>query len=198
MLIILFALLGWVVGIVLNIVINRLPNKAPSKPKLRPFIVRVVAGLIFGLLCWKFGLGVQLYISLIYACLFIVIFTIDLEHRLVLNKITYPTMILAFALSFVLPYISPVKALQGAGFGLLAIGLPFLMYPEGIGIGDVKLGILIGLIIGYPLILWVLLLSVISGGLVGTTLLSLKVKKRTDFIPFAPFLATSAMLILFW
>ena len=64
--------------------------------------------------------------------------------------------------------------------------------------GDVKLGALVGLMSGYPLVAVALLLAVITGGLVAAILLAFKIKKRGDPIPFAPFLATSAMVTLLW
>ncbi len=71
-------------------------------------IVEGMTGLLFALLCWKFGLGLELGISLVYACLLIIIFVIDLEHQLVLNKVTYPAMALAFAFSFFWPGIEVI------------------------------------------------------------------------------------------
>jgi len=64
--------------------------------------------------------------------------------------------------------------------------------------GDVKLGALVGLMTGFPLIVMAILLSWITGGLVGAILLAFGIKKRKDPIPFAPFLATAAMVTLLW
>jgi leader peptidase (prepilin peptidase)/N-methyltransferase len=162
------------------------------------------------LLYWKFGLGLELGISLIYACLLTIIFVIDLENLLVLDKIIYPSMALALAFSFFWPGVgvlsSPggeaigrvLSSLAGGAIGLAAMALPFIIYRQGMGMGDVKLGALVGLMSGYPFVLVTLLLSVIAGGLVAGTLLVFKIKKRSDPIPFAPFLATSAMVTLLW
>jgi len=144
--------------------------------------------------------------------LLIVIFVIDLENQLVLDKVTYPGMALAFAFSFFWPDIGTVSSLEvggiklgmmlsslaGGGIGLVAMALPLIIYRRGMGMGDVKLGALVGLMTGYPLVLVALLLAVITGGLVGAILLAFKIKKRKDPIPFAPFLATSAMVTLLW
>ena len=177
---------------------------------LRIPIVEAVTGLMFALLYWKFGLGLELSISLVYACLLTVIFVIDLEHQLVLDKITYPGMALAFAFAFFWPglgVISPlggealgraVSSLAGGALGLAVMALPLIIYRRGMGMGDVKLGALVGLMTGFPLVVVALLLSVITGGLVAAILLVFRVKKRGDAIPFAPFLATSAMVTLLW
>ncbi len=181
---------------------------------LRLPVVEGTTGLLFTLLYWyinsKFGLGVELGISLTYASLLTVIFVIDLENQLVLDKVTYPGMVLALAFSFFWPGLEAISQLPGEALGRLAsslaggalglavMALPFVIYRRGMGMGDVKLGALVGLMTGYPLVFVAWLLSVISGGLVGVILLAFKIKKRKDPIPFAPFLATSAMVTLLW
>ena len=161
-------------------------------------IVEGMTGLLFALLYWKFGLGLELGISLVYTCLLTVIFVIDLENQLVLDKVIYPGMALALAFSFFWPELGVVSALIGGAIGLAAMALPFIIYRRGMGMGDVKLGALVGLMSGYPLVAIALLLAVITGGLVAAILLAFKIKKRSDPIPFAPFLATSAMVTLLW
>ena len=171
-------------------------------------IVEGVTGLLFGLLYWNFGLGVELGISLIYASLLTVIFVIDLENLLVLDKVIYPGMALAFVFSFFWPGIRTFSffwpglgvesALIGGSLGLVAMALPFFISRRGMGMGDVKLAALVGLMTGFPLVIMAILLSWISGGLVAGILLALGVKKRSDPIPFATFLATSAMVTLLW
>jgi len=179
---------------------------------LRLPVVEGATSLLFTFLYWEFGLGLELAISLIYASLLIVIFVIDLENQLVLDKVTYPGMALAFAFSFFWPDIGMVSSLEvggvklgmmfsslaGGGLGLVAMALPFIISRRGMGLGDVKLGALVGLMTGFPLVIVAILLSWISGGLVGAILLAFKIKKRKDPIPFATFLATSAMVTLLW
>lgn len=173
-------------------------------------MVEGVTGLIFGFLYWKFGPGLELVIALIYAALFLVIFVIDLEHMLVLDKVVYPGMALALVFSLLWPGIRGLNlpggwaidklasSLVGGIIGAAAMALPLIFYRQGIGLGDVKLAALVGLMIGYPFILVALLLAVISGGLVASGLLVFKIKKRSDPIPFAPFLAASTMITLLW
>jgi len=161
-------------------------------------IVEGMTGLLFALLYWKFGLGLELGISLVYTCLLTVIFVIDLENQLVLDKVIYPGMALALAFSFFWPELGVVSSLIGGAIGLAAMALPFIIYRRGMGMGDVKLGALVGLMSGYPLVAIALLLAVITGGLVAAILLAFKIKRRSDPIPFAPFLATSAMVTLLW
>lgn len=182
--------------------------QAPIPIKLP--IVEGVTALLFALIYWKYGLGLELGILLIYSCLLIITFVIDLEHQLVLNKITYPSMILALGLSLLQPEIAEeaplvggitgrlVSSIVGGAIGLVFMALPLIIYRRGMGMGDVKLGALVGLMTGFPLVIIALFLSIVAGGLVGAILLVFKIKKRKDPIPFAPFLATGAMITLLW
>ena len=170
---------------------------------LRLPVVEGITGLLFTFLYWKFGLGLELGISLVYVSLLTAIFVIDLENQLVLDKVIYPGMALALAFSFFWPGLGEaiiervVSSLGGGALGLAAMALPFIIY-RGIGMGDVKLGALVGLMTGFPLVVITLLLSVITGGLVAALLLIFRAKKRKDPIPFAPFLTTAAMVTLLW
>lgn len=181
-------------------------------------IVEGMTGLLFALLYWyinsKFGLGLELAISLVYISLLILIFVIDLEKQLVLDKVIYPGMALAFAFSFFFfwPWPEPewisalpgealgraVSSLAGGAIGLAAMALPFIIYRRGMGMGDVKLGALVGLMTGFPLVFVAILLSWIAGGVVAAILLALKIKGLKDPIPSATFLASSAMVTLLW
>ena len=177
---------------------------------LRLPIIEGITGLLFALLYWKFELGLELGISLIYVSLLTAIFVIDLENQLVLDKVIYPGMALALAFSFFWPGLEGIGALPGealgrvvsslagGALGLGAMALPFIIYRRGMGMGDVKLGALVGLMTGFPLVFVAILLSWIGGGLVAAILLALKVKKLKDPIPSATFLATSAMVTLLW
>jgi len=139
-----------------------------------------------------------LAISLVYACWLTVIFVIDLEHQLVLDKVIYPGMALALAFSFFWPGLGVISSLGGGALGFVAYVLPLVLSRGGMGWGDVKLGALVGLMTGYPLVIVAVLLSWITGGLVAAILLALKIKKRKDPIPFATFLTASAMVTLLW
>ena len=180
---------------------------------LRLPIIEGVTALLFALLYWycKFELSLELGISLVYASLLIIIFVIDLENHLVLDRITYPAMALALGFSFFWPGLIGLdrvpgealprilSSLAGGALGLAAMALPYILtHRRGMGLGDVKLGALVGLMTGFPLVFVAILLSWIGGGLVAVILLALKVKKLKDPIPSATFLATSAMVTLLW
>ena len=161
-------------------------------------LVEVATGVLFGFLFWKFGLGVELGIALVYGSILLAISVIDLEHQLILNVVVYPALPLALALSLLSPDPTIASAALGFAVGVAAVSIPFLIYRQGMGMGDVKLGGLIGLMVGYPHVLVALLLAVVVGGVIASLLLVLRIKGRKDAIPFGPFMAAGAFVTLLW
>jgi leader peptidase (prepilin peptidase)/N-methyltransferase len=171
----------------------------------RIFWVELATALIFALLCWHYRLSPELGVMIFYACLFIIIFVVDLEQGLILNKVVYPGMVVALLLSlYPWPWLSDsivmrvaYAALGGAiGFGIFL--LIAIVSRGGMGWGDVKLAALIGLATGFPLVFLAIIMGAILGGIVAVALMIAKKRKRRETIPFGPFLALAAMVTLLW
>lgn len=79
-------------------------------------------------------------------------------------------------------------------FGLLII----LTKGKGMGGGDLKLALFIGLTFGFPNSLVVLMLAFFIGSLAGITLLVFKKRKLGQTIPFGPFLSLGGLITIFW
>jgi leader peptidase (prepilin peptidase)/N-methyltransferase len=173
--------------------------------------VELATGLIFAFLYWHYGLSAELGVMAFYACLFTIIFVIDLEHGLILNKVVYPAMVVALLLALlpqswltqpiwltqaIKPGIASA-ALGGAiGFGIFL--LIAIVSRGGMGWGDVKLAALIGLATGFPLVFFSIIMGAILGGIVAVALVIAKKRTRRETIPFGPFLALAAMITLLW
>ncbi len=164
--------------------------------------VEVGTGALFAYLYWHYGLSPELAVTTFYFCLFIVIMVIDLEHRLILNRVVYPSAVIALAISLflsqleVVPGIASAAAAGGIGLGLfLAIAI---VSRGGMGWGDVKMVALIGLVVGFPLVFVALFLAVVSGGLIAVVLMLARAKSRNQGIPFGPFLSLGTMATLLW
>lgn len=167
--------------------------------------VELATAVIFALLCWHYGLSAELGVMIFYACLFIIIFVIDLEHSLILNKVVYPGIIVAFLLSlYPWPWFSEsivmrvAYAALGGAIGFVIFLLIALVSRGGMGWGDVKLAALIGLATGFPLVFVAIIMAAILGGIVAVALLVAKKRNRREMIPFGPFLALAAMVTLLW
>jgi len=167
--------------------------------------VELATAVIFALLYWHYGLSAELGVLIFYSCLFIVIFVIDLEHSLILNKVVYPGMIVALLLSlYPWPWFSESLGMRvayaalGGAIGFVIFLLIALVSRGGMGWGDVKLAALIGLATGFPMVFVAIIMAAILGGIVAVALMIAKKRGRREMIPFGPFLAVAAMVTLLW
>lgn len=167
--------------------------------------MELATGLIFAFLYWHYGLSVELGVMAFYACLFIIIFVIDLEQGLILNKVVYPSMVVALLLALLpRPWLTQwvvtgvANAALGGGIGFAIFLLIAIVSRGGMGWGDVKLAALIGLATGFPLVFFAIIMGAILGGIVAVALMIAKKRKRQETIPFGPFLALAAMVTLLW
>ena len=180
----------------------------------RVLLVEVLSGVLFFLAFWRFGLSPEFAITALWGCVFLVIIFIDWEQQLILNRLTYPAAIMALAIlaaDSVLPewgllaglrpfwpQASILSGLFAGAIGLVFFLIVFLINPRGMGMGDIKLAALIGLAVGFPLVIIGLFVGIFIGGLVAVVLLLLKKKGRKDAIPYGTFLAIGPMVALLW
>jgi leader peptidase (prepilin peptidase)/N-methyltransferase len=151
----------------------------------------VVHGLVFG---WT----ALLVPRLLFACMLVALFAIDLEHHLLPNVITLPGITLGLIASSVLPP-GIVDALIGvlAGGGILwLIGEAYYRYAghEGLGGGDVKMLAMIGAFLGWKLVILTLVLSSLAGSIVGLTVIVLKRGGMKYALPYGTFLSLGALI----
>ena len=164
----------------------------------RVLLVESTTGLLFVLLWYRYGFSSWLLLATLYTCFFIVIFFIDLEHQLVLDRVIYPAIVVALLATPFAPGRSAKELLLGGLIGFALLFLIAFVYPAGMGMGDVKLATFVGLVVGFPSVFVALLLSFVAGGLVGGGLLLTGLKGRKDPIPFAPFLVTGGMIAMLY
>jgi leader peptidase (prepilin peptidase) / N-methyltransferase len=140
------------------------------------------------------GIDSDLFLELPFATALIAVAGIDLEHRIVPNRIVVPAAVFAVAGAAVLkPDELPELLIAGAA-AFLALLLAALAYPGGMGMGDVKLAGVMGLFLGAS-VAPALLAAFASGAVVGIGVL---VREgggaRKKGIPFAPFLALGGLV----
>jgi len=138
------------------------------------------------------ALSVTLVLLLVPAAL------IDLEHRIIPNRLTAAGAVLALVLGTALdPGGEPGRLIAGAaaaGFLLIAV----VAYPGGMGMGDVKLAGVMGLFLGAAVVP-ALLIALITGVVVGAVIMARKGVQagRKTAVPFGPFLALGGILAVF-
>ena len=176
-------------------------------PLRLPLVEAATAGA-FALLFAYFGLSSELAIALFYFCLLLVIAIIDLEKQIILPVMIVPAILLAILFSLLLPYSSVIPQIKytmiggaiGLGIMLLVYVVALILYhgANAFGFGDVYLGALMGIMLGFPSVLVAIFLAVLAGGITAIGLLAAGKKGRKQAIPFGPFLALGTMLALIW
>jgi len=152
-----------------------------------------------------FVVGCSLYVL----CSLVVIFVYDLHHYIIPDVILFPAIIvtvlwrgfesllLSGGINEIISHFSLYffSALGAAIFFLVII---LITRGKGMGLGDAKLAFLMGLLLGWPGILWALFLAFFAGAAVGIGLVFLGKKNMKSQIPFGPFLIGGTMILLFF
>lgn len=168
-----------------------------------PLIELATAGLFAGAFLAFEHLLVAAMVALLLSLL-LAVALIDAVHRIVPNRLVYPAL-LVFAGLIVAGRLAEagVSPVRGAiGFAAYGGGLLFLalLVPAGMGMGDVKLGAVIGLVlgsIGLSLVGVAAAGAVLLGGIGGVVALTVGGKSRKHAIPFGPYMAAGAAVAAF-
>jgi len=158
--------------------------------------VELSTALLFAYLWEHFGPSWRLLWLALTGSFFSLIALIDLKYRLVLNVLIYPAAAVVMLFRSVPPGRDTLTALLGGAVGLSPFLLVALVRPGDIGGGDIKLAALIGLIVGFPQVLWALSLGILAGGITALLLLLTHRGGARSHIPYAPFLCLGAMFSL--
>jgi leader peptidase (prepilin peptidase) / N-methyltransferase len=159
-------------------------------------IVEALTAALFGLAWWYYGPGPLLASRLILGCALIVLFAIDLEHHLLPNIITIPSIVIGFMFSFVVEpgwKSSLIGIVIGGGvLFLIAEGYYRVRHEEGLGMGDVKMLAMIGAFVGWQLTLLSLMIASFAGTIIGLALIVTRRGTMKYALPFGTFLAIGA------
>ena len=161
-------------------------------------IVEGATAIVFVAGYLLFGRAPVLMPRLIFACAMIVLFVIDLQHRILPNVITLSGIVIGFAFSLFLPPgwgDSLIGIVAGGGVLLLLAEVYYrVRKEEGLGMGDVKMLAMIGAFLGWKLMLVTLVLSSFVGSIIGLGMIALKIGNMKYALPFGTFLAAGALV----
>jgi leader peptidase (prepilin peptidase) / N-methyltransferase len=144
---------------------------------------------------WKFGLSWDAGVASFFCVVLVVLSAIDIDRRIVPNRIVLPAAAIVLVAQTVL---HPSVEWVAAGFGAsLFLFLAALAYPRGMGMGDVKLALLLGFALGRTVP--VAMFAGMFSALVPSAVLFARhgSAARKMGIPFAPFLALGGLVALF-
>ena len=151
--------------------------------------VELLTGLLFAAIVVARGVDTRLFLELPFAAMLVAVAAIDIDHRIVPNRILAPMALYGLAAAALVdPHLLLAGVIAGAGaftFLLLAA----LAHPAGMGMGDVKLAGVMGLFLGLSIVP-ALAVAFLAGSIVGAAVLvrhGAGARKRA--LPFAPFMA---------
>lgn len=190
---------GFVLGWPLERVIQRFPlgeGTAPSTRRRR--VVAAITAALFALEAVVIGIQPALAPALLLTALVVPASAIDLQHRIIPDAINLPGALAVYLVAVAAQPDRWLELLLGGLGGALFLGLAWVVSPRGMGLGDVKMALMIGLACGrYTLI--ALLVALLLAAIPGVALtFSQGFKARKIFIPFGPFLAAGAVVALLW
>ncbi|MFQ5399816.1 MAG: prepilin peptidase [Anaerolineae bacterium] len=177
---------------------------APVRP--RTWLVEASTAVLFALLPSLIPVTSTLIINSFHIAVLILIIVIDLEHKLILNAVTFPATAAALLGSVVVPAEENTfrLALVGAAVGFFLFFMAFwagqlLFGPGALGYGDVKLALLLGTMLGFHRVVFALMLGVILGGIgsVVVVLWDRRVNRHT-YLPYGQYLAVAGIGMLIW
>jgi leader peptidase (prepilin peptidase) / N-methyltransferase len=164
-------------------------------PLVYPIVELATALLIVGC-AFAFGLTVEAAIAAFFCAVLVAVSAIDLEHRIIPNRIVLPATAIVLVANTARD-LSPewaLAAVAGSGFLFAAA----LVYPAGMGMGDVKLALFMGAALGSTVSV-ALMVGMLAAMIPGIYLLARHGSKaRKMGIPFGPFLAIGSVVALFW
>jgi leader peptidase (prepilin peptidase)/N-methyltransferase len=161
-------------------------------------LVEVTTGALFAAVVATQDDAVRIVLGLLLVTALVPITLIDLDHRIIPNRITGLAAIAAVitiaALDTDFLPEAAIAAAAGGGFFLVAA----LLYPRGMGMGDVKLAGVLGLYLGRA-VAPAILIALITGVVLGAAIIARKGAEegRKTAVPFGPFLALGGMVAFF-
>ncbi|MGZ4387053.1 MAG: prepilin peptidase [Gaiellaceae bacterium] len=157
--------------------------------------VELLTALLVAGAALRFGLEPYTLLAAGFCAVLVALSAIDFEHHILPNRIVLPAFAVALAARTAIdPSVEWILCALGASFFLFAA---IVVYPKGMGMGDVKLALLLGAVLGRTVAigLFVALLAALVPSVV--LLVRHGAAARKMAIPFGPFLAFGALVALF-
>ena len=168
---------------------------APISPRYP--LVEALTGAAFVGVALTRGVNDDLAVWLPFAAMLIAVAGIDLDHRIIPNKILLPAAIWGLAATIAFRPDNVDDALIAGGIAFGALLLAALAYPAGMGMGDVKLAGVMGIYLGSS-VAPAMLVAFITGSLVGLLIIAREGRDaRKKGVPFGPFLAVGGLVGIF-
>lgn len=170
-------------------------------------LVELAAGILFvAVFCKAIGISIsflnyrliaELLAGLFFVSVLLAIAYIDAEHQIIPNKLIYPALIVSPILLVIADPGKILFYLIGLAIGAGLLLLISLIKPTGMGAGDIKLAALMGLFLGWQVLL-ALFVGFATGAIVGITRALIKKRSLKEPIAFGPFLVFGSIVTYFY
>jgi len=166
-------------------------------------LVELLTAILSLAVAIKFGASIQLVFALLFTWALISLALIDFHTTLLPDSITLPLMWLGLIISLVPVFVDAPDAIVGAAAGYMILWLVFQAFKlitgkEGMGFGDFKLLAALGAWLGWAKLPMIILLSSLTGAIIGIMMMLVFRHKRSQPIPFGPYLAIAGWIALMW
>ncbi len=174
-------------------------------------LVELITGCLFFAVFLRYGLSFKTAVYLPFTAVLIALSVIDFQTKLLPDVMTLPTAIIASVLSLLTLHpavhavweITPLRATLGILFGAGPLALVAWIYylmtrREGLGIGDIKLMIATGALLGPAPAFLTIFIGAVTGTVISLPLLFSRSENRYRQIPFGPFLSIGAWIAAMW
>ncbi|MCK5459898.1 prepilin peptidase [Candidatus Parcubacteria bacterium] len=154
--------------------------------------------LLFNLLTTDYRLLITIFRDLFFVSVLIIIFVYDLKYYLILDKITFPAIIIASIFNLLLGFSLAnilISAIIGGSFFLIQF---LISKGRWIGGGDIRLGILMGVMLGWKMALLAIMIAYIIGAIISVILLTFKKKGLKSQIPLGTFLSAATIIVMLY
>lgn len=160
-------------------------------------LVELATALLVAASFWRFGLSGDAFVAAYFCAALVALSAIDFERRILPDRIVLPSTALVLAAQVALHPDRTLEWVAAALGGSLFLFAALVAYPKGMGMGDVKLALLLGVMLGWEVSVG-LMTGMLAAMAVGIVLLVRHgARARKMAIPFGPFLAFGALVALF-
>jgi leader peptidase (prepilin peptidase)/N-methyltransferase len=165
--------------------------------------IELLTAVLSAAVAWHFGYTPQTLFALLLTWSLIALTFIDIDHHLLPDSITLPVLWIGLILSLSGVFTDAHSSIIGAAAGYGSLWLVYHLFKlatgkEGMGFGDFKLLALFGAWLGWQSLPLIVLLSTLTGAVLGIAAVVFAKRDHSSPIPFGPYLAIAGWIALIW
>jgi leader peptidase (prepilin peptidase) / N-methyltransferase len=168
-----------------------------SLPRGRQLGVACVSAVLVVSSFVRFGATGHALVGAIFAAALVLLTAIDLDRRLLPDVIVLPTLVVVLILQIAIYPQHTLEWVLAALGAALFFFIPIIVYPAGMGMGDVKLAALLGAALGKSVVVAIAIALLAAGAFALLVLAREGLGARKKAVPFGPFLALGGLVVLF-